>query len=108
MNIELLPPGVMGFCTKDGQTFFIGKDDIEKITIDIIAKGSVKKQVVILQAKDITLDKADFLYKVLKENPEMDNEMKAWYFQTIADLLSGEDVELTNIFTKEKVKLVDD
>lgn len=114
MYMTDLPLSSMAFKLENGQTLLISKEDVKNIAMQIIVEGSVNKAFVLLSEKDTTLERADRLYKIMREEKDMDADMKNWYLQQISDLLGcnekryvgsdGKDYELKNKETELATK----
>lgn len=108
MNLPL-PKSCMGFVLKTGETFFIHEEDVKNITGQIIVEGSLKKGVAIIKETDRSLQKADMLYNILKQEKDMKPDLRNKYLRQISELLGNGEKKLINCSDEgAEVKIVED
>lgn len=102
-----LPESCMGFILKSGETFFIHKDDIKNIAGQIIIEGSMRKAIVIVRDKDNSIEKANMLYNILRNEKDMKPELRNKYLKQIGELLSGDSRELIDCSNNRHIEITD-
>lgn len=86
--METIKSASMAFQLKDGNILLIDKEDIKDITMKIVMEGAIQKTCVILREKDQSIEKANMLYNILKNEKNISQELREKYLLQIGELLS--------------------
>lgn len=95
----------MAFKLEDGHVILISKEDIQEIAMKIIVEGSLNKMCVFVSEKDMSIEKANILYNILRTEKDIKPSIRDKYLSQIGMLLSTRDIKYTD-FDGAEVEIV--
>ena len=87
-----LKKACMAFQLKDGNIIWISQEDCHEIAMKIIVEGSLQKNTVILRERDLNIEKAQQLFKILTTEKDLPQNVRNRYLTIIGNLLGSENI----------------
>lgn len=87
MQNEIIEKGIV-FQLRDGNTIIISDRDAQDIASKIMVQHIIDNKVIYQVSKDSSIERAEYLRKVMEQEKEMKEEMKEAYYGAILRLIN--------------------